>query len=517
MRVICCLFFLFTSTLSISQTYYRIQNVGYNNYELLLLDKKLNSPDMSFHTGIKPYTNSGSISAIKDSAYKNLFSHILRHDSTPGDIGIDMLFNLQPGFQLNPNEVLYETWASPSLSCDYKNKLSIRASALWSTSNYISFIDTFIRTTRVVPGMGTAYVSNKKIISSENYFGHISYSPNKIFNLQAGKDKHFWGDGYRSLFISDFAPTFPFLKATATAWKLKYTIMYAAFKDATVADGVKDDYKNKYGTFHFLSWNITKRINVGFFESIIWQGADTNRSRGYDANYLNPVIFFRPVEYSIGSSDNAFLGFSFKIKAFKKQLIYGQLILDEFLLKEVKARSGWWANKQGVQLGFRSFDVFKIKNLQLRMEGNYVRPYTYSHGSVQQSYGHLNHPLAHPLGANFMEGAGIINYRHKRIGLELKMTHGIYGNDSAGYNMGKNIFESYVTRPRDHGNYITQGVKTNLTTIGANINYLLYITRPIYLESGVILRKENSVLRSDNIAYVYLSLKAPLWNEYRDF
>lgn len=290
--------------------------------------------------------------------------------------------------------------------------------------------------------------------------------------------------------------------------------MYAAFKDAISANGIKSDFKNKFATLHYLSWNVCKRLNVGFFESIIWQGADSNRSRSYDVNYLNPVIFFRPVEYSLGSSDNAFIGFSFKIKAFKKQQLYGQIILDEFLLKEVKARTGWWANKQGVQLGFRSFDLFRIKNLELQTECNYVRPYTYSHGSTQQNYGHLNHPLAHPLGANFMEGVTMINYRYKKWGVDLKGVYALYGADSAGKNMGQNIFESYASRPRDYGNFTTQGIKNTLTFVDLKIRYLLGLG---WLEAGVTSRLQSSVLREQNNLYFYFSLKAPLWNEYRDF
>lgn len=127
---------------------------------------------------------------------------------------------------------------------------------------------------------------------------------------------------------------------------------------------------------------------------------------------LEPYTILRPTEYSLGSSDNAFVGFNFKIKLFKKQQLYGQILLDEFLLKEVVANYGWWANKQAFQIGFKNFDMFKITHFNFQTEFNYVRPYTYAHGSVQQNYGHMNQPLAHPLGANFWESISFLNYRH---------------------------------------------------------------------------------------------------------
>lgn len=92
-----------------------------------------------------------------------------------------------------------------------------------------------------------------------------------------------------------------------------------------------------------MSWNATKRINVSFFESIVWQSRDSNNANlVYDVNYLNPVIFlYRPTEYALGSGDNALIGASFKVRLWKHLQLYGQLIIDEFLLKEMKAQSGW--------------------------------------------------------------------------------------------------------------------------------------------------------------------------------
>jgi len=512
-RSIVFIFLFFTALLGNAQTVLEIKNSTTERSFLQQYDKFLNDKNSTFHTNVKPYLGSPYLNSLNDSVAESLHLKKDSLDNKPFDIGIELFAKLQPAYDIANKDKLVETYGGMRLHTSYKNKFYACVGFLNSSSDYPSFLDTTIKYTHFTPGIGPAY-QKKQRYSSENYFGYVSYSPNKIFNLQAGKDKHFWGDGYRSLFLSDFAPSFPYFRTTVDVWKIKYTVMYAAFKDAISADGIKSDFKNKFGTLHYLSWNICKRLNVGFFESIIWQGADSNRSRSYDVNYLNPVIFFRPIEYSLGSSDNAFLGFSFKIKAFKKQQFYGQIILDEFLLKEVKARRGWWANKQGIQLGFRSFDLFQVKNLDLQTECNYVRPYTYSHGSTQQNYGHLNHPLAHPLGANFMEGIGMLNYRYKKWGVDLKGVIAIYGTDSAGKNMGQNIFASYASRPRDYGNFTTQGVKNTLTFIDLKIRYLLAFT---WLEAGVTSRMQSSVLREQNNLYFYFSLKAPLWNEYRDF
>ena len=104
----------------------------------------------------------------------------------------------------------------------------------------------------------------------------------------------------------------------------------------------------KFATIHHLNWNISKRVSLGIFEAIIWQAKDTLYNRQFDVNYLNPIIFYRPVEYSLGSSDNALLGLNAKLKISNNYQLYAQFILDEFLLKEVFVVCGWWANKYGL-------------------------------------------------------------------------------------------------------------------------------------------------------------------------
>ncbi len=54
----------------------------------------------------------------------------------------------------------------------------------------------------------------------------------------------------------------------------------------------------------------------------------------------NPVIFYRSVEQALGSPDNAFLGFDFKVKFAKHCQIYGQFLLDEFNFSKEFSKPG---------------------------------------------------------------------------------------------------------------------------------------------------------------------------------
>ncbi|MGZ4034727.1 MAG: hypothetical protein ACXVPU_01970 [Bacteroidia bacterium] len=502
---------------------------GFDNY--------YNSKEQNTQTFVKPYRFS-QINQITDStaAFPRLLAGTKaeEHDKTHK--------NLVEIFPLMAAEVGYESGSSSRLTHNLAiggnlivslgDKFALNFKALAGKATYSSYMDSIIKQTHMIPGIGYAYLSKKDPTNPQyayQYFsGYASYSPNKIFNFQVGQDKHFWGDGYRSLFLSDVAAPYPFLKITTNVWHLTYVNLYTIMRDATNPSGLKKDWLNKYATFHYLGWNATKRINIGLFESIVWQGTDSTRYRGYDVNYLNPVMFFRPTEYSLGSSDNAFLGLSLKIKMFKKQQFYGQLLLDEFLLKDVVAdlkhtlgstntNWGWWGNKQAFQIGFKSFDLFKIKKLNFQTEFNYVRPYTYSHASVQQNYGQMNQPLADPLGANFVESATFINYRYKRLFVEGKCTYAIYGGDSSTTDYGKNIFISYVNRPNEYGNFIGQGFQTRLITASLRGAYVLDTHMNLKIELGFADRIITSTYSTKQTPYIFFGIKTDLSNLYDDF
>jgi hypothetical protein len=289
--------------------------------------------------------------------------------------------------------------------------------------------------------------------------------------------------------------------------------------DVNNAMQVKQNFRNKYGTFHYLSYNITKHFNIGIFENVVWRGTDTNQVRNFDVNYLNPVIFFRPVEYSVGSSDNSFIGINMNATLFRRLKIYGQLGLDEFYLREIRSNRGWWANKQGWQVGGKWIRALGIKGLELQGEYNQVRPYTYSHGAPDQNYAHYGMPLAHPLGANFKELLGFLTYRKGRGGFSIQLMMARSGRDSTTKsNVGQNIFLSYNTRPFDYGHYTTQGVLTKINQAHFRFFYQLVPELNLRLELGYIQRSEKND-RSYQLEnpYFYVGIRSTIWNNYRDY
>ncbi len=351
--------------------------------------------------------------------------------------------------------------------------------------------------------------------SLHHFEAYASFSPNEYFNFLAGNGKNFWGDGYRSLLLSDNASAYPFLRINSTFWNVKYTNLWAMHRDHQYENYAS--IRAKFQVAHQISWNILKNLNLSVFETIIWQAKDTLNNRNFEPNYLNPIIFFRPVEYSIGSSDNALLGASLKYVFKQKWVAYGQLLLDEFFLKEIRARSKWWANKYGIQLGIKGYDVFKIKNLSILAEYNVVRPFTYAHVTSQQNYAHNDQSLAHPLGSNFHEGIFLIRYQLENWYFHCKTIYAEKGEDyNDGINNGGNMFVSYTERDREYGHIIGQGKGKYVFQQEWRIAYTISYAQNLraFINYGYRTERFNHETHPQHLFQVGIS--SNLWNTYSD-
>ena len=379
---------------------------------------------------------------------------------------------------------------------------------------YPQYTRTYIADNGVVPHEG---FWKKFKDNGVDYFtarGYISFKATKHINVQFGHDQFSVGNGYRSLILSGFAPAYTFLKVNAKIWKFNYTNLFTqmtadVFGNAGGSFG-SSDFPNKYMAFHHLSINIGKKLNVGVFESIIFGESDSVGNNSYELKYLNPIIFYRAIEQQDGSTDNALLGMDFKWLAIPGVSFYGQLVFDEFLLDNLTAGNGWWANKYGIQLGGKYIDAFGLDNLDLQLEGNLVRPYTYSHQGIYTNYAHYRQPLAHPLGANFKEIVAIARYQPiPKLQLTGKIIYATYGKDTTDVNWGGNVLKDNRTREQDFGNEIGQGVSTTLTYFDFTASYQFKHNLFIDLKQVVRNQKSDDVQFDQKNSFSSISLR---WN-----
>ena len=365
---------------------------------------------------------------------------------------------------------------------------------------------------RAVPGVGF-YKPFKK--TGYDYFdarGYISFNVTKYIDVQFGYDKNFIGNGYRSLFLSDWGNSYLFLKLNTKIWKFNYQNLFMElmpqFKKA--GDTLLD---RKYAAMHHLSMNVTKWLNIGVFEGVIF-----GRKNRFDLQYLNPIIFYRSVEGNVGSPDNAVVGLDFKANIEHRAQFYGQFLLDEFILSEIKNNPTSWVNKWGIQAGVKYVDAFGIPNLDLQLETNRVRPFTYSHGDTIANYTHYNQPLAHPLGANFQEFIGIISYQPKpKWYINARAIYYYQGLDSAGKDYGSNPFENYQSRRMDNGFKIGSGNKA--TCLNGSFQVTYEWKENLFFDLNLQYRtyKVASVPKQTNTTLITAGVRLNMFRRERDF
>jgi hypothetical protein len=340
--------------------------------------------------------------------------------------------------------------------------------------------------------------------------GYLNYGLTKHVEIQLGHDRHFIGDGYRSLVYSDYAPPAFFLKLNTKVWKLHYMNLFQELTPQFKRTQVDELFDKKYMALHRLGINFTPNFNLGIFETIIFA-----RDKGkFELQYLNPIILYRTVEQMIGSEDNATIGIDFRWNIWNRAQLYGQLYLDEFRIDEVKSGNGWWGNRQSGQIGAKYINAFGLPNMDLQGEVNIIRPYTYQHQDQYRNYQHYNQPLAHPTGANLYEFIGIVRYQPiPKLSLTAKAIYTKFGQDKVTatdtINWGNNINLPYTKRALGYGNKIAQGITTNQLHLDLTASFQL--RHNVFVDLKQILRRTDAELNSLDLNTSFTSV-AFRWN-----
>lgn len=412
---------------------------------------------------------------------------------------------------LEKNKIGAELGIGFSVNHYYSSKLaaSINYQRVWL--NGTTGLDSSIQQTHSTGSVGTAYYTKNNSFSTSNYLDfNVRYTPNKYINLHTGRNRFFVGEGYRSLILSDNATPFYHFSFDAKFKQFQYATTYAHLVDINDSKPLDNKNRNKFMTFHSISYTPTKWLNVQLYETVVFPTRSNNPYKfKYDLTYLNPITFFRPVEYSQGSTDNELLGLNLKIKPIKNLTLYSQFVLDEFLLSYFVKRTHWWGNKYAAQAGAKYNYTHNKKQFVALTEFNYVRPYTYAHADSLINYGHYNQSLAHPAGANFVEALGLLSYRNSKLQLVAKCSYFVAGLSTANKNYGSNIYTSYTSRVADFGVATLQGNRIQRITANLQASYSFKLATVCV---GTTVIKTNDVA-----TIVYVGIQSTLFNHYNDY
>lgn len=357
-----------------------------------------------------------------------------------------------------------------------------------------------------------SYVPHKVLgYDSERSKAYLNYSINDNLLLSFGKNSFFIGDGYRSMILSDFSNEYLNMTFRAKIWRFNYQATIGEFLNApNFVQGTKQ-IRKKHGAFHYLSTRFGDNLTVGVFEGVVINRGDSATQGRFDWNYANPFIFYRSVEYQLGSPDNMLFGLNTSYKLFKTAKIYAQLMFDEFhvgyLLRDDQK---WWANKYSTQIGGHYFDAFGIESLHINAEYNVSRPYTYSHWSYMQAYTNNGQPLAHPMGANFKELIIRSNYEiSEKLRASLIIVSYSKGMDTSSLSYGGDLLKSYYDRPeRDFGHVIGQGLLKQVQNASFTLTYEPF--NNVWLDATYCNRREEIEGATQSINWYSLGIRMNL-------
>lgn len=522
-------------------------NIPFSHSYYAQFDGAMNQVGSNNHTASKPYTYAEvskyyNLKAVNESLQKNVATWLGRklwNENLVQIQGEDYWLALNPILDLQMGKASdldasysYVNTRALNFRGGLGKQINFTTTIFESQGRFAGYYNDYAETLKpsggnpaIIPGMGIAKRFKTDAYDFPLAEANITYAPSKIFDLQLGYGRNFIGDGYRSLLESDGASPYPYFKINTTFWKIKYTNTYMWLKDVRPEVTLEKTYATKFMANHYLSWNVSNKLNLGFFESVVW--TDTN-NRGFDINFVNPIIFYRSVEFSSSSkSGNALLGITSKYKWNNNINLYAQFLLDEFSMGDMKSGDNSWKNKFGYQLGVKYYNAFEVKDLLVQLEYNHVRPYVYSHSAVITNYGHNNQSIGHQWGGNFEELVAIGRYHKGRLFADAKFTVGKRGLDfntaEDSFNYGGNIYKSYdEKRPYDKGVKVGQGNKTSIFIADIQGGYLINPMTNLKLFGSFIYRnfdptKETATTFKQSTTWFTIGLRSDIFNWYFDY
>jgi len=504
-----------------------------------LLYQKFNgdiySTKSSFHTSLRPFLIDSLINGTYDSVMnigvsderktwlsRKLFNeHLFDVQTKDYTFYGDVIADLQVGRDFSGKRSTYLNARGFQFGGTVGTKFSFYTSGFEDQAKFPGYYNDVVNANAFIPGQAYARHYNGQAQDSQDWSyvtAIASYTPIKQLNITLGQDKMFVGDGYRSLLLSDYAANMPLLRVTANLGRVQYMMAWAYLEDlqAPKFDQLGSN-RRKWAMFHYLDWNVSNRLSLGFFNALITPEADAQGNRrGFDVNFINPLVFSSSLGSSASPKDNVFMGFTGKYKIFDKTAIYGQLLLDRFKFSNFFSGNNL-DNTNGVQLGIRGADIFKVNRLNYLFEFNTVKPYTYSSTQTLNNYTFFGDPLAHPFGANFREFLGIINYSVGRFDFQGQLDYGKYGLDAnATDNNGKLLTKPYPVNPNSTP-VIGQGISTQLYYGEGTVSFLVNPKTNLRIEIGGLYRQEKNALNDNKTTLVTFGIKSGFRNLYHDF
>lgn len=449
-------------------------------------------------------------------------AHFFEVNSKDFRMRVNPIFNFGIGQQQDDPELNFINQRGLEVRGEVDDKVFFYTNVVETQARFADYVTQRIEDFEAIPYAGNFKRYTPRVLDISNAYdfnqatAYLGFAATRHISVQLGHGKHFIGNGYRSLFLSDFSNYAFYLKLNARVWRFHYQSLFQELSALGANNaGGNQRIPKKYVAAHYLNFRITPKLSVGLFEATVF-----NRSEQFELQYLNPVILYRTVEGMIGSPDNVLIGFDARWNFLDRFSVYSQFMLDEFLFSSLvdPAEKGWWGNKFGWQAGAKYINAFGADHLDLQLEYNTVRPYTYSHTDPYNSYMHYNQPLAHPLLSNFREFVGIARWRPmSRLWLSARYIRAKTGENTATENWGADPRLDNDIRVQDYGNVTGQGVAASIDIFGFDASWALY--HNLFADFRLLLRNKDSADNARDLKSRLWSigLRMNIWNGTPDF
>jgi hypothetical protein len=410
---------------------------------------------------------------------------------------IDPLVNAFIGQDFNADETknLYQNTRGFAIRGTVGERFGFESFFFENQSFHPEYQDRFIRQFRVAPGMGRTKGFKNTGFDYAQAMGNVNFKVADWLLIRGGTGKHFFGDGYRSMLWSDNTFSYPFLQFSSQLLnqKLQINWLHASLQHLTrIPDnsGREGLFIRKNASVFYIEYQLTNRLRISAFESVMWQRWDSLSVQSFNGNQLVPIPFFNLAKQGFMSENHVLAGLNLAFQATNQVSFYGQLVSDNIS-----------ENRLGYQIGSKGKNVF-FKGFNYLVEFNKANQNIYSSNFLYQYHGHYNQAFAHPLGNNFEELILALYFNPKQWRFLIKNHFITKGNG----------FSNVVDR-----NYNLEGsFKVNL--LETRVGYCFNPETNLELFVGGMIRSgEDLPGHNASYQYFFMGFATRLFNNYYDF
>lgn len=303
------------------------------------------------------------------------------------------------------------------VQADFGKKVSVETGFYESQEYMPKYLKNFVDSLGVIPGFARDkdFTVIRDVVDYSSSFSRITVQPNQLLRFHMGYGKHKIGNGYRSILWSDGMHNYPYVQFDVTKGKLRYSHVWNVMQSLErlpLGDTPESTFRRKAGSFSYLSWKPTSKVELSLFESVIW-----NRYDSIQMPQSLPISFYNPIIGSgitqVNSTRNNFnLGVDANVRLSKGIEVYAQLYADVL---------GDYKKNGALQLGVQSYNLL-VKNFDLGFEYNRVQSDVYSFSTLYSDAMHMNQTVGHPL-SNMFEYVLRTRYRYGRYFARVKWNY----------------------------------------------------------------------------------------------